>query len=179
MAPTQPNIPQKSKTAANLAASVLTPISVEVSLGHVKGRVCDVANQLRDQGVNVEGLIAIRRGGAIPANLLAAEIQISKEKIASVIISRYSEAGVAHPPQVLEAAQIPDGGRNWLIVDEIAGSGDTLLAALDRYPLAKTAVLHSYPGALSKKRIDGSPLVNFCAQEVGSHIWIVYPWEKS
>lgn len=178
MVSTPSSTAKQHSPAIDVSSFKLTNVSVEVSLDHVNARIGDIARQLRAQNVPVEGLIAIRRGGAIPANLLATELQLPAEKIASVVISRYSEAGVAHPPQILEAAQIPNGGRNWVIVDEIAGSGDTLLAALDRYPLASTAVLHSYPEALSKKRADGAPLIDFYSQEVGSHVWIVYPWER-
>jgi len=174
----EPETQKPAENSADLRSLVLTNISVEVSSEHVKARVHDLAVQLRERS-DIQGIIAILQGGATPADLLAAELGISSEKKASVVISRYSTDGSAGPPRIHTAAEIPDGGRGWLIVDEIAGKGDTLLSALALYPQAEIAVLHSYPEALEKRRVDGTPLIDYYSQEVGSHIWIVYPWERA
>jgi xanthine phosphoribosyltransferase len=81
-----------------------------------------LSNQLKKQG-QWSGIIAITRGGLVPAAILAQELNI--KLIDTLCISSYDDNAKAKTEnfKILKNAQEQPG--KWLIVDDLVDSGDT------------------------------------------------------
>ena len=137
----------------------------------IQGMVADLAAQGHG---SYDALLAVTRGGLVPAGLLAYHLQLRNILVAAVQF--YS--GVARRAQQPTFLQFPSDplleGRRILIVDDIWDSGKTIMAVKERVVAAGgtpvTAVLHYKPEAsLFPDRPD------YFVQTTSA--WIVYPWE--
>jgi hypoxanthine phosphoribosyltransferase len=119
-------------------------------------------------------VLAISRGGLVPAGMLAYRLELRQILVAGVEF--YKADGGTHPePQFL---QFPDdvqlAGRRVLVVDEVWETGETMAAVLARVRsaggLPMSAVLHYKPG---RSRVDERP--DHWAAEVED--WVRYPYK--
>ena len=62
-----------------------------------------------------DGVVAITRGGLVPAAIVARELEI--QLIDTVCVVTYDEQERGEP-RVTKSVDIPDGGAKWLIVDD-------------------------------------------------------------
>jgi hypoxanthine phosphoribosyltransferase len=131
-----------------------------------------VAAQIRNAQMRPELIVAIARGGYVPARLLCDMLDIYE--LTSIRISHYHAGADKQPRANLDAplsAEIQD--RRVLIVDDVSDSGDTLQVALDHmqgfHPAQlKIAVLHHK---------TASPVIpDFYGQQLRTWRWIIYPW---
>jgi len=125
---------------------------------------------------NYDAMMAVTRGGLVPAGLLAYHLGLRNILVAAVQF--YS--GVARRAQQPTFLQFPADpllqGQRILIVDDIWDSGKTIMAVKERVLAAEgipiTAVLHYKPAAsLFADRPD------YYVQTTDA--WIVYPWETA
>ena len=142
-----------------------------LSWDQIQAMVADLAAQGHG---SYDALLAVTRGGLVPAGLLAYHLQLRNILVAAVQF--YS--GVARRAQQPTFLQFPSDplleGRRILIVDDIWDSGKTIMAVKERVVAAGgtpvTAVLHYKPEAsLFPDRPD------YFVQTTSA--WIVYPWE--
>lgn len=136
--------------------------------------LCDrLADQLAGQPF--EGLLAVTRGGLIPAGLLAYRLNLRDILVAAMQFYDDNGARAAQPTFLQFPAAPLLCGRRILVVDEVWDSGRTITAVCDRVRDAGgapvTAVLHHKP---QRSEMPGRP--DFMAQETND--WIVYPWTK-
>lgn len=134
---------------------------------------CDrVASALLDADVKVDTVVAIARGGFMPARFLCDFLGIAR--LLSIQIGHY-EAGARSTGKA--AVEYPLGGdiagRRVLLVDDVNDSGDTLQAALvclgDQAPAAlHSAVLHEK--TITRCRADVK------AEVMREWRWVLYPW---
>lgn len=126
-----------------------------------------------------EALVAITRGGIIPAGILAEAMNITYVLIAAVDFPAETEranAGLFAWPRFL---QFPDDellvGRHCLVVDDVWGSGRTITAVKNRVSAAgglpSTCVLHFNP----YRSLFGTARPDYYAAITDAYI--VYPWE--
>jgi len=149
------------------------PFRCELVTWHkIYGLARRVAAQIRRADFRPELIVAIARGGYVPARLLCDLLDIYE--LTSIRIIHYRDGAAAQPRAALAApltAAIQ--GRKVLVVDDVSDSGDTLQVALAHlqgfHPIQlRLAVLHH-------KAV--SPLVpDFYGQKVRSWRWIIYPW---
>jgi hypoxanthine phosphoribosyltransferase len=125
-------------------------------------------------GREFDAILAIARGGLVPAGMLAYRIGIRDILVAS--IAAYDEDGVrAADPVFLEfPADHLLRGRRILLVDEVWDSGTTIAAAAMRARAAgasvTTAVLHYKPArSLIAERPDH--------HVIETDAWVVYPFK--
>lgn len=119
-------------------------------------------------------LLAITRGGMVPAGILAYHLNLRNILVAAVQF--YS--GMARHAQQPIFLQFPAdpflSGKRILIVDDIWDSGKTIMAVKERVLAAGgtpiTAVLHYKPDA---SLIEDRP--DYYVETTSA--WIVYPWE--
>ncbi|MGF1639830.1 MAG: xanthine phosphoribosyltransferase [Rhodospirillales bacterium] len=114
------------------------------------------------------GLIAITRGGLVPASIIARVLDV--KLIETICISSYDgrEKG---PVEVLKGAPAAAGdGAGWLLVDDVADSGATAGEAKRLLPAAHYAALYVKP--------VGRPFVDTWLREVGQDVWIDFPWDR-
>lgn len=114
------------------------------------------------------GIIAITRGGLVPATIMARELNI--RKIDTICMVSYGEDDKQIVPEVLKACQIEDGGKGWLVVDDLVDTGLTAKIVRKMLPHAHITAIYAKP--LGKGHVD-----TFMT-EVSQDTWIVFPWEE-
>ncbi|MBM3548321.1 MAG: xanthine phosphoribosyltransferase [Alphaproteobacteria bacterium] len=111
-----------------------------------------------------KGIVAITRGGMVPATVIARELEI--RLIDTVCVSSYDDRAQGNL-QVLKTA---DGdGTGWLIVDDLVDTGVTAKAVRAMLPKAHFATVYAKPA--------GRPLVDTFVTEVSQDTWILFPWD--
>ena len=125
-----------------------------------------------------EGIVAITRGGLVPAAIIARELDV--RLIDTVCMSSYSEeeAGGAkdgvHKPGELklltgDAGKMWGDGTGWLIIDDLVDTGRTAKYVREMLPKAHFATIYAKPA--------GRPLVDTFVTEVSQDTWIYFPWD--
>ncbi|MBA1446243.1 MAG: phosphoribosyltransferase [Gammaproteobacteria bacterium] len=131
-----------------------------------------LACQVREDGFAAEIIVAISRGGLIPARVLSDHLNLFD--LATLKIEHYHAAhkeGIARVKYPL-TAEIE--GRRVLLVDDVSDSGDTFQVAVQHLfeqgePASlRTAVLHH-------KRVSRY-VPDYFSQEVTEWRWLIYPW---
>ena len=134
--------------------------------------VLGLARQLA--GTTFDVLLAITRGGLVPAGMLAYRLRIRNILVAAVEF--YDDHGVPGPhPTFLQFPADPLlRGQHVLVVDEVWDSGTTIHAVTQRVLQAggipTTAVLHYKP---DRSKVPGRPNVH----AVETDAWVVYPFK--
>jgi len=131
-----------------------------------------VAAQIRAAAFRPDLIVAIARGGYVPARLLCDLLDVYE--LTSIRITHY-HAGANQQTQAALASPLAVDIRDKhvLLVDDVSDSGDTLQVAIAHlqgfHPAqVKVAVLHH-------KTV--SPIVpDFYGQRVVKWRWIIYPW---
>jgi hypothetical protein len=149
-----------------------TPERVIVSWDNLDRLVSDLAERLATQQFDV--MLAITRGGLVPAGMLAYRLRIRNILVAAVEF--YDDHGQPGPrPTFLQFPADPLlRGQRILIVDEVWDSGTTIHAVTERVRQAggipTTAVIHWKP---ERSVVPGAPDVH----AVTTAAWVVYPFK--
>ena len=114
-----------------------------------------------------KGIIAVSRGGLFPAAVLARELGI--RHIETVCIASYHDHNNQGELQVLHAAQVPDGGEGFIVVDDLVDTGNTARAIRQMYPNAKFVTVFAKPA--------GEELVDDYVIDIPQNTWIEQPWD--
>ena len=114
-----------------------------------------------------KGIIAVSRGGLFPAAVLARELSI--RHVETVCIASYHDHNNQGELQVLHAAQVPNGGEGFIIVDDIVDTGNTARAIREMYPNAKFVTVFAKPA--------GAELVDDYVIDIPQNTWIEQPWD--
>ena len=111
-------------------------------------------------------IVGIARGGLIPAAIIARELSI--KLVDTVCVSSYAlrTQGKAN---VLKAIHSDDGGKDWLIIDDLVDTGKTARIVRELLPNAYFATVYSKP--------EGRPYVDTYIMEVTQDTWILFPWD--
>ena len=110
------------------------------------------------------GIVAITRGGLVPAAIIARELDI--RLIDTVCIASYEDRQRGQP-EVLK--EVPGDGRDWLLIDDLVDTGRTAKVVRDLLPEAHFATVYAKPA--------GRPLVDTFITEVSQDTWILFPWD--
>lgn len=120
-----------------------------------------------------KGLIAITRGGLVPAAIIARELNI--RLIDTMCVASYSSAsGDAAKDQgdldVLKPVMaIEDQGQGWLIVDDLVDTGKTARKVREYLPNAHFCCIYAKP--------LGREVADTVIAEVDQDCWIYFPWD--
>jgi xanthine phosphoribosyltransferase len=116
------------------------------------------------------GMVAITRGGLVPAAIVARELDM--RVIDTVCVTSYAAEKVQGEIKVLKTV-LPEtalsGGKGLLIVDDLADTGATVKLARAILPKAHVATVYTKP--------LGRPLVDTFITEVSQDTWIYFPWD--
>jgi len=112
-----------------------------------------------------QGIIAITRGGLVPAAIIARELDI--RLVDTVCIASYAGRDQG-PIQVLKS--VAGNGDGWLLVDDLVDTGKTAKLVREMVPKAHFATIYSKPA--------GRPLVDTFMTEVSQDTWILFPWDS-
>ncbi len=112
-----------------------------------------------------KGIIAITRGGLVPAAVVARELDI--RLIETVCLSSYEWQDRKGEVQVLKRLEIDGDG--WLLIDDLVDTGRTAKTVREMLPKAHFATVYAKP--------LGRPLVDTYITEVSQDTWILFPWD--
>ena len=87
-------------------------------------------------------IIYVTRGGLVPAAVVARELDIRLIDTICVISYKDHSRGEV---EFLKKETIADKGENWLIVDDLADSGETIKALRPQLPNAHYATVYAKP----------------------------------
>ena len=113
-----------------------------------------------------QGVVAITRGGLIPAAIIARELEC--RVIETVSILTYDEETRGEPHVAKPPAAAADG-TGWLVVDDLVDTGTTAKLVRAMLPGAHFATIYAKPA--------GKPLVDSFVTEVSQDTWILFPWD--
>jgi xanthine phosphoribosyltransferase len=113
-----------------------------------------------------EGIIAVTRGGLVPAAIVARELEIRMIETACISSYDYQNQGSL---EIIKKAPEAGDGENWLIVDDLVDTGETAKALRNMLPKAHFATAYAKP--------EGRPLVDTFVTEVSQDTWIYFPWD--
>jgi xanthine phosphoribosyltransferase len=123
-----------------------------------------LAQKLKHHGP-FAGIIAVARGGLVPAAIVARELDI--RLVDTVCVSSYGDdnqrgAATVHKP-------VEGDGAGWLVVDDLVDSGATFRQLRKMLPKAHFATVYVKP--------DGADTVDTTVIPIDQEIWLVFPWD--
>ncbi len=114
-----------------------------------------------------KGIIAITRGGMVPAAIIARELDI--HLVDTICVSTYDWQDKKSEAAILKGFSEAGDGEGWLLVDDLVDTGGTAKIVKDLVPGAHFATIYAKP--------EGKPLVDTFVTEVSQETWILFPWD--
>ena len=115
-------------------------------------------------------VVAITRGGLVPAAVVARELGIRVVESVCVASYDYDKQGeITVLKKVSDAVIGADKGAGVLIVDDLVDTGATAKVVREMMPKAHFATVYAKP--------QGRPLVDTFVTEVSQDTWIYLPWD--
>ena len=111
-----------------------------------------------------KGIIAITRGGLVPAAVVARELEI--RVIDTVCVSSYDHQTQGEV-EVLKGVE--GDGDGWIVVEDLVDTGRTIKVVRRMLPKAHYATIYAKPA--------GRDLVHTFVTEVSQDTWILFPWD--
>jgi xanthine phosphoribosyltransferase len=116
------------------------------------------------------GMVAITRGGLVPAAIVARELDM--RIIDTFCVVSYVGEKTQGETKILKSV-LPEtvcgGGEGLLIIDDLADTGATVKLVRAVLPKAHIATVYAKP--------LGRPLVDTFITEVSQDTWIYFPWD--
>ena len=118
-----------------------------------------------------KGIIAVTRGGLVPAALVARELDI--RLVDTICVTSYDASSAGKAAQAQGGIQVLKGvsgdGAGYLLIDDLVDTGKTAQAVRKLLPKAYFATLYAKPA--------GRPIVDVCVKEFKQTKWIHFPWD--
>jgi xanthine phosphoribosyltransferase len=112
------------------------------------------------------GIVAVTRGGLIPAAIIARELDVRLIESVSVVSYDEETRGV---PSVTKPPVAAGDGAGFLIVDDLVDTGTTARVVRALLPRAHFATVYAKP--------LGKDMVDSFVTEVSQDTWILFPWD--
>ncbi len=121
-----------------------------------------------------EGVVAITRGGLVPAAIVARELEIRVIDTVGLVSYRDNaveriEARERGEVEIVKPPRMTEDGAGWLIVDDLVDTGETAKVVRGLLPRAHFATIYAKPA--------GRPMVDTFVTEVSQDTWIYFPWD--
>jgi xanthine phosphoribosyltransferase len=119
-----------------------------------------------------KGIIAVTRGGLVPAALIARELDI--RLVDTVCVTSYDSGELGAAAQLQGEVKVLKGsiagdGEGWLLIDDLVDTGRTAQIVRKLLPKAHFAALYAKPA--------GRPIVDTFVKEFKQTKWIHFPWD--
>lgn len=111
-----------------------------------------------------KGIIAVSRGGLVPASILARELSL--RHVDTVCISSYDHDN-QRELKVIKRAE--GDGEGFIVIDDMVDTGGTAQAIRQMYPKARFVTIFAKP--------QGRPLVDDYVVDIAQDTWIEQPWD--
>ncbi len=119
------------------------------------------------EGGKWKGIIAITRGGMVPACIVARELEILL--IETFCITSYDVKEQSETKILKEPTSVTDDGEGWLVIDDLVDTGATFKLARETYPKAHFACIFTKP--------SGESLVDTSVTSFSQDTWVHFPWD--
>jgi xanthine phosphoribosyltransferase len=118
------------------------------------------------------GIVAISRGGLVPATIIARALNIRVVETVSVVAYDQLAQGeeALGEPKVTKLPEFAGDGEGFLIIDDLVDTGTTARLVRALLPKAWFACVYAKPA--------GRGLADSVLKEVTQDTWIVLPWEQ-
>ncbi len=114
------------------------------------------------------GLVAVTRGGLIPAAIVARELEC--RIVESISVISYEEEAQSEP-RVVKPASAAGDGEGFVVVDDLVDTGVTAHLVRGLLPRAVFACLYAKPA--------GQALTDLWVAEVPQETWVLFPWDTA
>ena len=114
----------------------------------------------------LRGIVAVTRGGLIPAAIIARELDVRLIESVSIVTYDEEEKG---EPRVSKPPVAAGDGEGFLIVDDLVDTGTTGRVVRGLLPKAHFACVYAKPA--------GKDIVDSFITEVSQDTWILFPWD--
>jgi xanthine phosphoribosyltransferase len=118
-----------------------------------------------------KGIIAVTRGGLVPAALVARELDI--RLVDTICVTNYDAGTAGAPAQQQGEVRVLKGvagdGEGYLLIDDLVDTGRTAQAVRRLLPKAYFATLYAKPA--------GRAIVDTFVKEFKQAKWIHFPWD--
>jgi len=111
-----------------------------------------------------KGIVAITRGGLVPASIIARELEIRLVDTICISSYDYQQQGAT---RILKTPQADS--EDWLLIDDLVDTGKTARIVRKLYPQSHFATVYAKPA--------GRPVVDTFITEVSQDTWILFPWD--
>ncbi|MBU2645277.1 MAG: xanthine phosphoribosyltransferase [bacterium] len=111
-----------------------------------------------------KGVIAITRGGLVPAAIVARELDV--RLVDTICVTTYDEQAQGRS-EILKGFE--GDGAGFLLIDDLVDTGATAKIVKELVPKAHFATVYAKP--------SGRPLVDTFITEVSQDTWIRFPWD--
>ena len=125
-----------------------------------------LAWRLLDKG-QWKGIIAVTRGGLIPACIVARELNI--RLIETFCIASYHQEQTQNEAKILKGLDHLGDGEGWLVIDDLVDTGKTFEIIRGHLPKAHFACIYGKP--------KGVPTADTYVTEVSQDTWVFFPWD--
>ncbi|GAN69213.1 xanthine phosphoribosyltransferase [Acetobacter orleanensis] len=115
-----------------------------------------------------KGVVAVTRGGLIPAAIVARELNCRLVETISVVTYDEEERG---KPTIIKSPDAAGDGEGFLVIDDLVDSGVTARIVRERLPKAYFACLYAKP--------VGMNLTDHFVVEVPQDTWVLFPWDTA
>ncbi|WP_207480842.1 xanthine phosphoribosyltransferase [Arenibaculum pallidiluteum] len=114
-----------------------------------------------------KGIVAVTRGGLVPAAIIARELEI--RLIDTACVSSYDHMNQRQARVLKDVSPEVGEGEGWLVIDDLVDTGKTAVILRKMMPKAHFATIYAKPA--------GRPLVDTFITEVSQDTWIFFPWD--
>ncbi len=148
------------------------PQSMRLSWEDVNEMVWDVACRLKEDGYDPDVIIAVARGGLVPARILADYLQ--KKYICTLQMAHWSDDDelTDDPNLVYPLPEIDLSGKKVLVVDDISDEGRTMQKVYG-YIKDKVSEIRTFDLVTKPKSVT---VANYCPRVLDDWRWVFFPW---
>ena len=114
------------------------------------------------------GIVAVTRGGMIPAAIIARELDC--RLVETISVASYEEEEIGDP-RMLKAPEAAGDGEGFVIIDDLVDTGVTAKLVRQVLPRAHFACLYAKPA--------GKGIADTWVAEVTQSTWILFPWDTA
>lgn len=143
--------------------------------------VARVAHNVKGSGTP-QTIVAVVRGGMVPAVMVAHRLGVRDVRAVDVThtVDDVPDAAKTARPVTRNIASLGDlSGRDVLVIDDVAGSGDTLGAVVRLVELAGAAWVRTAVLVVNEANWTRHPPAHEAVTCIGEKLrgWVVFPWE--
>lgn len=155
----------RNNTKERLENMTTSPKKYNVTWDQMHGDSKALAWKLLETG-KWKGIVAVTRGGMIPACIIARELNL--RLIETFCVSSYDHKD-QREAKILKNLESVGDGEGWLVIDDLVDTGSTYNLIHKYLPKAHFACVYAKP--------QGVPSTDTYVVEVSQDTWVFFPWD--